>query len=247
MAGSPGDRPERKNRLLAALSQKALKQLSPHLELTSLKLNQSAYEPNRLIKYVHFPLNGVISIVTVMRDGMELEAATVGNEGFVGVPVLLGSQTTGSKAFCQVPGSEVRLKATVFRAELEQNAEFKGILLRYTDAMMSQLAQGVACNAVHSVAQRCARWLLQTHDRMGSDRFPLTHEFLGGMLGVRRAGVSEAASRLSRAGLIRYRRGLIEILDRVGLENASCECYRATQREFDAVFRTKPHRTIKSV
>ena len=225
--------PYKNNRLLAALSAPDLPGLSAHFELFSLDVRQSIYEPNRPLKYVHFPLHGVISLVTIMRNGTEVEAATIGCEGFVGVPILLGAKTSADRAYCQVPGHSIRLKADVLRKEVEQNGPLRDILQRYTQAMIAQIAQGAACNAVHPLSRRFARWLLQTHDRVGDNRFPLTQEFLSGMLGVRRAGVSEAASRLSKAGLIRYQRGIVQILDRAGLEHASCECYRATQKAFD--------------
>ena len=223
----------RQNRVLGALSEREFKRLTPHLQLVPLERNDSAYEPNRAITHVYFPLNGIISVVTVMEDGTELEAATVGNEGCVGIPVFLGSNKSSTKAFCQVPGMSVRIKREHFCRQAASSEEFRNILRRYTEALLVQLAQTAACNAVHRVEQRCARWLLQTHDRMRGDHFTLTQEFLGGMLGVRRAGVSEACSRLQEQQLIRYTRGVVEIIDREGLERASCECYRATQKEFD--------------
>jgi CRP-like cAMP-binding protein len=223
----------RQNRVLAALSPRELARLAAQLEFLSVERKHSAYEPHRSIKYVYFPINGVISIVNVMKDGTELEAATVGNEGCVGIAVSLGCSKTATKAFCQVPGISARIRSDVFQRELERNGELKSVVARYTEALITQLARTAACNAVHNIEQRCARWLLQTHDRMGTTPFALTQEFLGGMLGVRRAGVSEACSRLQETGLIRYTRGLVDVLDRKGLERASCECYRAIQSEFD--------------
>jgi|tagenome__1003787_1003787.scaffolds.fasta_scaffold20955551_3 CRP-like cAMP-binding protein len=223
----------RLNRILAGLSEKEFARIGREVEVVSLDRNDCAYVPRGRIRYIYFPLKGVISVVTVMKDGTELEGATVGNEGCVGLSVFLGLNKTGTKALCQVPGVFGRMKAEAFERELRRDGELSHILQRYTEALITQLAQTAACNAAHSIEQRCARWLLQTHDRIGGDHFVLTQEFLGGMLAVRRAGVSEVCSKLQAQNLIRYNRGQIEILDRKGLEETSCECYEATRSEFN--------------
>lgn len=176
--------------------------------------------------HVHFPTGCVISLVTYLEDGPPVEIATVGLEGMVGLPVFLGSDTMPSRAFGQVPGDSLRVTAAAFRAEVERNGPLVRVLNRYTQALLNQVAQTTACNRVHIVEQRCARSLLQTQDRVGSDQFAQ-------MLGVRRSGVSAAAGMLQKAGLIRYARGHVTVLDRSGLESAACECYRVIKREFD--------------
>jgi CRP-like cAMP-binding protein len=172
-------------------------------------------------------------MVTVLDDGGPIELATVGNEGVVGVPVFLGASSTNARGFVQIPGEYQRLPARAFRQAIDNGGQLHGLVQRYSQALFTQIAQNVACNRAHPVEQRCARWLLQTADRVGKEEFPLTQEFLGQMLGVRRATVNAAARALHDAGLITYRRGLITILDRAGLEAASCECYAIVAREFE--------------
>lgn len=223
----------RSNRLLAALSTADYKRLAPHMETVFLEMKAVAFEPNRPIEYAYFPLTGVTSMVTVMRSGKGVEVATVGNEGMVGLPLFLGVNTTPGRAFTQVPGESIRIEAHVFQREVRKQSGLAKMLQVYTQALMVQISQGMACNGMHSVHQRTARWLLMTHDRVAAQTFPLSHEFIGSMLGVRRASVSEVASKLQKAGLIRYSRGSMEIVDRPGLEAAACECYEVIQHEFD--------------
>jgi CRP-like cAMP-binding protein len=168
-----------------------------------------------------------------MEDGTVVELATVGNEGMVGLPVFLGGDTMPLKAFVQIPGDAMRMKADVFKDSVNQGSPLHGLLQRYTQALFNQVAQSTACNRVHSIEERCCRWLLMTRDRVESDGFPLTQEFLSQMLGVRRPSVSVVAAILQKAGLIRYSRGRITILDREGLEAAACECYAIIKQEFD--------------
>jgi CRP-like cAMP-binding protein len=168
-----------------------------------------------------------------MQDGEAIEAATVGNEGMIGVPLLLGTQQIPTQVIAQVPGDALRMKAEVFICEVYWGCPLHTLLLRYTQTLMNQFAQTAACNRLHSVEERCSRWLLMTRDRVNSDEFVLTHEFLSIMLGVRRASVSVVAAILQQAGFIRYRRGKVTILDREGLESASCECYQALKQESD--------------
>lgn len=171
-------------------------------------------------------------MVTVMKSGKAVEVATIGNEGMVGLPLFLGVDRTAGRAFTQVPGDSLRIRADHFQKEVRRQGAFSRMLQLYTQALLVQISQSMACNGIHLIYQRTARWLLMTHDRVASNRFPLSQEFLGQMLGVRRAGVSEVASRLQKAGLIRYTRGSIEILDRPGLEAAACECYGVIEAEF---------------
>ncbi len=226
-----------KNRLLAALPPAEYHRLQPKLENVSLSLKQRVYESLKTIDYVYFPLNGVASIVAFMKDGTGIEIATVGNEGMVGLPVFWGADRTPLVAFQQIPGESLRMESKVFTQEIKRNGPLTAILDLYTHAFMVQIAQGNACNRAHSIAQRCARWLLMTHDRVGRrQRFFITQEFLGQMLGVRRAGVNEVASAFRKSKLIDYKRGMIHILNRRELEKRSCECYWVIKNETDRSF-----------
>jgi CRP-like cAMP-binding protein len=222
-----------KNRLLSALPDSEYERLLPHLEQVSLTLKQIIYLPNEPIEYVYFPNSGIISLVNLTEDGGTVEAATVGKEGMVGLPLLLGADRMMGQAITQIVGDAVRMKADVFKREVTPASPLYSLLLRYTQALMNLMSQSVACNRLHSVEERCCRWLLLCQDRVESDEFALTQEFLAQMLGVRRASVSVVAAILQKAGLIRYRRGKIMILDRLGLEATSCECYRIVKQEFD--------------
>jgi CRP-like cAMP-binding protein len=226
-----------KNRLLAALPPNEYRRLLPKLETVSLSLKQRIYESLRTIDYVHFPLNGIISIVAFMNDGTGIEVATVGNEGMVGLPVFLGADKTPLVAFQQMPGESMRMESKVFSKEIKRNGPLTAILHLYTQTFVVQIAQGNACNRAHSIAQRCARWLLTTHDRVGRrQRVAITQEFLGQMLGVRRAGVNEVTSAFRKSKLIDYKRGIIHILDRAGLEKRACECYWVIKNEIARSF-----------
>lgn len=222
-----------KNRLLTALPVEEYERLLPKLESVSLPVKQVLYEPNKPIEYVYFVNHGVISLLNIMEDGTIVEIATVGNEGMVGLPVFLGGDTIPCRAFVQLPGDAIRMKADVFKYLVNQGSPLHGLLQRYTQALFNQVAQSAACNRVHSIEERCSRWLLMTRDRVNSDDFPLTQEFLSQMLGVRRPSVSVVAAILQKAGLIRYSRGKITILDRLGLEASACECYAIIKQEFD--------------
>jgi CRP-like cAMP-binding protein len=222
-----------KNALLAALPAEEYERLRPRLETVSVKVPEGVYEPGEAVPHVFFPRTGVFSLVTVMPDGATVEFATVGNEGMVGLPVFLGAETMPSRCFCQIESSAERMEAAAFREEVWRGGAFHELLHRYTQALFNQVAQSAACNRLHSIDERCARWLLMTHDRVAADRFDLTQQFLSQMLGVRRPSVSTAAGILQKAGLIQYSRGRITILDRPGLEAASCECYGIIRAEFD--------------
>ncbi len=221
------------NRLLASLSEGDHERLQANLEPVQLPYRRSLYQAGRAIEFVYFIEAGVGSLVSTMKNGDASEVGTIGNEGLVGLPVVFGDKQAPTSVYMQVAGVGRRMKASVFRATLEENLSISTIMLHYAHAFFNQVAQTAACAHHHSLEQRCCRWLLMTRDRMESDEFILTQEFLAMMLGVKRPGVTIAAGALQRAGLIRYRRGHITILDGAGLEKWSCECYKITRREFD--------------
>ncbi len=221
------------NRLLTYLPQEDQDLLRQFLEPVVLEYKRPLYTADEPIEFVHFIESGVGSLVSTMANGQAAEVGTIGNEGVIGLPVLLGDSRAPSSMYVQVPGRGLRMRARAFRELLDQNQRMRAALLRYTHVFFNHIALTAACAHFHSLEQRCCRWLLMTHDRMPSDTFLLTHEFLSMMLGVRRAGVSVAAGALQRAGLIRYQRGRITILDRKGLEERACECYAVTKAEFD--------------
>jgi CRP-like cAMP-binding protein len=220
------------NRLLRALSPATLQPLLLRLEPVALRLKETLIACDEPIRALYFPLDTVVSVVSTLANGTMLEVATIGNEGLVGVPRFLQAVSMPFTAIVQVPGAALRMAVETFDQVVgAPGGEFSRLLARYTQAWCNQLGQHVVCNRLHAVGQRCARWLLMTQDRVGRPEFPLTQEFLAIMLGVRRASVTEVAKRLQQAGLIRYRRGLIQILDRPGLEAASCECYGVVVQE----------------
>jgi CRP-like cAMP-binding protein len=222
-----------KNRLLAVLPRDEHERLRPHLVKVPLPLKEILYEANGPIPHVFFPLNGVVSLVILMESGFTLEVGTIGNEGMVGTPVFLGSESSPTRAISQVPGEALRLETKVFQKEMRRRGPLYGLVQRYTQAMINQISQSTVCNRRHSVEKRMCRWLLMSHDRVGADEFPLTQEFLAQMLGVRRPTVSAVAGILQKAGLLTYHRGRLTILDRKGLEAVSCECYRVVRDELD--------------
>jgi CRP-like cAMP-binding protein len=220
-----------RNRLLAALPEDERQQLENALDIVSLGVKHSIAEPGKPFPHVYFPLSGVVSFVMELKDGDMVEIATVGNEGMVGIPVLLGAQESPTRVFFQVAGDAARMKADAFLQIMESLPALQSLLYRYAQVMMNQVAQTAACNHAHAIEQRMCRWLLMTHDRVGQDDFPLTQEFLAQMLGVRRPSVTVVAGMLQQAGLIRYSRGRMTIVDRERLEAASCECYGVVRRE----------------
>lgn len=224
------------NRLLDALKRSLPEDQMPAMEFVQLTLKQDLYSPEVPIEHVYFPINGVVSMLADLENGVMIEVATVGNEGMIGLPLFLGADMTPGRAFSQVPGDACRMTAADFRSLIQDPSLFTSVLHRYTQAMMIQISQGTACNRGHNNRQRCAKWLLLTHDRVGKDEFQLTQEFLAQMLGVRRATVSEVAGQLQSDGLIEYSRGVIRVLDRPGLERASCLCYRVIRDEYDRMF-----------
>ncbi|MEH2121790.1 Crp/Fnr family transcriptional regulator [Nostoc sp.] len=228
-----------KNQLLAALSPEEYSRLAPYMEVVPLELKQDLYIRNQPIEYVYFLNYGVASMLTVMTDGSAIEVATVGNEGMVGLPILLGADRIPGECFIQVAGSGLRMTVDAFKTNVTTDSQLYNLLQRYTQALFNQIAQSAACNRLHSIEQRMCRWLLMTADRVETDSFSLTQEFLSTMLGVNRSSVSLTASILQRAGLIEYVRGQMTILDRPGLEDITCECYQVVRAEFNRLLNGK--------
>jgi CRP-like cAMP-binding protein len=221
------------NRLLASLPSEDYARLSPHLVPVTLQYKRSLYQSNEPIEYIYFVETGVASLVNTMRNGDAAEVGTIGNEGMVGLPVVLGDKRSPTAVYMQVAGTGIKIQADVFKEEMQRSVSLRRVMLHYAHAFFNQVAQSAACNTFHSLEQRCCRWLLMTQDRMHGNEFQLTHEFLAMMLGVRRTGVTLAAGALQRAGLIHYTRGHVTILNQRGLLKRSCECYGITKREFD--------------
>jgi CRP-like cAMP-binding protein len=233
-------REQRTNRLLSLLSDDDYERLRPHFSQVSLEYRKILYEASRPIPQVYFPVDGVASLVLTTADGGSAEVGTIGSEGMVGLPVVLGDREAPSSVYVQVPGAALRMDAGTFRSQLERSPTLNLVMLRYAHAFFNQVAQSAACAHLHRVEQRCCRWLLMTRDRMPSDQFLLTHEFLGMMLGVRRTTVTEVMGVLQKAGLIRYRRGHVSILDREALRQRACECYDVSKLEFDRLLGDTP-------
>ncbi|MEJ2375960.1 MAG: Crp/Fnr family transcriptional regulator [Pseudolabrys sp.] len=234
------------NRLLGLLPPRDYQRLRPHLNRIPLEYKQSLYRANKPIEFVYFIETGVGSLVNTMKNGDAAEVGTIGNEGVVGLPIVFGDNRAPTNVYVQVPGAGLRMKATLFEKELRQSDSIRTVMLHYAHAFFNQVAQSAACNHFHSLEQRCCRWLLMTHDRMHSDEFLLTQEFLAMMLGVQRTGVTAAGGALQRAGLIRYKRGNVTIIDRRGLIQRSCECYGVSKREFDRLLGRRSTRPIRS-
>ncbi len=231
MSVSNSPHPPIENQILAALSAAEYQRLVPYLELVELEIKQVLYEVGEPITHVYFPHQAIVSLVSNLEDGSTVEAGIVSNDGMVGLPVIWGGNTTTTTAFVQVADGAIRMKAALLIAEFNRGSELQSLLLRYTQALFTQVTQTAVCNRVHTIEERLARWLLTVSDRMQSDKFPLTQEFIAQMLGCRRSGVTVAAGILSRAGIITYRRGNIAILNREHLEDASCECYSIIKNE----------------
>lgn len=204
-----------------------------HLEQVKLHPGEIISRPDEPIDYAYFPQSGTISVTVLMKDGAQAEVGVIGNEGMFGLPIVLGADSTPLQSMVQVPGQALRLSADMLREELKECGPLQQVLLRYAQAFLIQTAITAACNRVHHLDGRLARWLLMSQDRTKAESLPLTHEFIATMLGVRRAGVSVAANKLQVEGFINYSRGNIRILDREGLEGFSCECYEVVKREFE--------------
>ncbi len=228
--GANGDGPLG-NRLLAALPAEAFERLRPDLERVSFSLGEVVYESGAQMQYVYFPTSSHISLLYTMLDGSTAEMGLVGNEGVVGIALFMGGETTPNRAMVQGRGSAFRMKAKTMLEEFKRGGEFQHLLLRYTQALITQISQTAVCNRLHSVEQRLCRWLLMTHDLTKSDELQMTHEFISHMLGVRREGVTMAAQRLQEMKMISYVRGHIRILDRQQLVDHVCECYQVVKEE----------------
>jgi CRP-like cAMP-binding protein len=225
------------NAILRGLPPAVAKRIMADGELVSLSLRQQIYEPEVEIRDVFFPLDSVLSIVTRMKDGSQIEVGTIGREGVSALPLLMGASSTANDSYCQVRGRAIRINADLFTELSGTNLPMRQLLDRYLQAYVNMLGQLAACNRLHSVYERCSRWLLSTHDRVGSDTIYLTHEYLAMMLGTGRSGVTIAVGILQQAGFIRSAHGVITVLDREGLENATCECYAVAREQFSGVLR----------
>ncbi|NNJ78116.1 MAG: Crp/Fnr family transcriptional regulator [Xanthomonadales bacterium] len=234
MTGSHVPQPDpRQNHLLAALPAEERMRLFPRLEFVPMPLGEVVCEPGMPMRHVYFPTTCIVSLLYVMEDGASAEIAVVGNEGIVGISVFMGGETTTSRAVVQSAGHAYRLKGQLLKDAFFLAGPMQLLLLRYTQALLTQMAQTAVCNRHHSVDQQLCRWLLLSLDRLSSNELKMTQELIANMLGVRREGVTEAAGKLQRAGLIHYSRGKITVLDRPGLEARVCECYRVVKDEFD--------------
>jgi CRP-like cAMP-binding protein len=228
------------NHLLDALPAADFQRFAPHLEHVALKLGDVLYEPGGKMRYVYFPTTAIISLLYVMQDGASAEIAIVGNEGILGISLFMGGETTPSRAVVQSEGYGYRIRSQLLKDEFSRFGPMMHLLLRYTQALITQMGQTAVCNRHHTVDKQLCRWLLLSLDRLGSNELTMTQELIANMLGVRREGVTEAAGRLQAAGLLKYRRGRITVLDRPGLEARTCECYAVVKKEFD---RLLPYRS----
>src|SRR5450631_1587241 len=221
------------NHILAALPAAEFERLAPHLELVPMRLGETLYEPGGQLQHVYFPTTAIVSLLYVMESGSSAEIAGVGNEGVLGISLFMGGDTTPSSAVVQTAGHGYRLNAKLLKEEFSRGGLMQRLLLRYTQALLTQMCQTAACNRHHSIEQQLCRWLLSTLDRLPSQELVITQELVAAALGVRREGITEAAGKLQRAGLIRYRRGHIAVLERSGLETRACECYAVVKKELN--------------
>jgi CRP-like cAMP-binding protein len=233
-------RPPNKNRILAALPPEEYERIAPHLETLPLHHGQILYETDGRINDVYFPINAMISLVSEMSDGTSVEVGVTGFEGMTGLAVMLGVERSAHATMAQIEGDVIRVKAEVIKSEFKRGGVLQELLLRYAQSLWVMTSQVAACNRVHSVGERLARWLLMSYDRCVCEDLPLTHEFIAMMLGTRRAGVTEAAIILQAEGLIHYKRGHITIIDKEALEHFACECYEIVKKEFNSLLETQP-------
>mgnify|MGYP000509357709 CR=1 FL=1 len=234
----------RKNHLLAALPDAEWQRWRPQLELIALPLGQVLYESGTTLKHVYFPTTAIISLLYVMENGASAEISVVGNEGLVGISLFMGGESTPSRAVVQSAGHGFRLKAQLMKDEFDRAGPVLHLLLRYTQALITQMSQTAVCNRHHSLDQQLCRWLLLSLDRLEGTDLVMTQELIANMLGVRREGVTEAAHKLQEAGLIRYSRGRISVLDRIALERRVCECYGVVKKEYDRLLPTEVRRVL---
>jgi len=228
----PRVRDQRRNHLLSVLPDIERERLTSHLDLVPLSLGEALYESGDKLNHVYFPTTSIVSLLYVMENGASAEIAVVGNDGIVGIALFMGGETMPNRAVVQSAGEAYRLSGQVLKGEFNRGGALQHLLLRYTLALLSQMAQTAVCNRHHTVDQQLCRWLLLSLDRLPANELTMTQELIANMLGVRREGVTEAAGKLQSAGLIQYRRGRITVLDRAGLEARVCECYDVVRREF---------------
>jgi len=233
----------KQNHLLAALSATDYKRLLPDLELIAMPLGWAVYEPGSQMGYVYFPTTSIISLLYVMENGASAEIAITGNEGLVGISLFMGGESTSSRAIVQSAGNGYRLKASVLKREFALGGELQHLALRYTQALITQMSQTAVCNRHHALEQQLCRWLLLSLDRLTGNDLSMTQELISNMLGVRREGVTAAAGKLQKDGVIQYQRGHIKVLDRAKLEKRVCECYEVVKKEFD---RLLPYKVLSS-
>ncbi len=232
------------NQLLAVLPEKQLASWLPHLEPVELSLGDVLYESGSRVTHVYFPTSAIVSLLYVLEDGASAEIAVVGYEGVVGISLFMGGESTTSRAVVQSAGKSLRINARLLMLEFTRGGPVLHLLLRYTQALITQMGQTAVCNRHHSLDQQLCRWLLLSHDRLHSNDLVMTQELIANMLGVRREGVTEAAGNLQQAGLIKYQRGHITVLDRAGLERRVCECYAVVKREYDRLLPPPPPRHL---
>lgn len=235
-----------RNRLLGALSIDEQAQLATLMESACLEAHQVLAYPDEPLTHVYFPRDAVVTLLVPMQDGAAVEGATIGNEGLIGLAVFLGDATPNEEMVVQIPGEAVRMRAVDFRHAVASSVALQTQLQRYTLALINQLGRTAGCNRLHTVDERCARWLMMSKDRVGREAFPLTHESLAATLGVRRASVTEAAGALQRAGIVDYHRGWINILDGARLEAATCEDYQLSREAYDRLYEPSPTRPTTS-
>jgi CRP-like cAMP-binding protein len=236
----PAPHAPKQNHLLAALPAAEFDRLAPHLELTPMRLGEALYESGARLNHVYFPTTSIVSLLYVLEDGASAEIAVVGNEGILGISLFMGGETTPSRAVVQSAGFGFRLRSQLLKQEFGRGGAVMHLLLRYTQALITQMAQTAVCNRHHSVEQQLCRWLLLSLDRLSTLELTMTQELIANMLGVRREGVTEAAGKLQKAGLIKYSRGRITVLDRAGVEKEVCECYAVVKKEMDRLLSEIP-------
>lgn len=236
MSSTPKPHSQSVNRILAALPAEEYERLAPHLKRVEMPRGEVLYRTHKPIEHVYFPLDSMTSVIATTRDGSAVEVGVIGREGMTGISVVMGVRESYAEMMVQLPDSALRLDTEALLAEFHRGGALQELLLRYTHATMVMVSQTVACNRLHHIAERLARWLLMCHDRALSNELPLTHEFIAMMLGIRRAGVTETALALQAEGFISYTRGHITITDRQGLEGFACECYGIVKEEFDRLY-----------
>src|SRR5271168_725051 len=229
----PASQDPQRNYLLAALSAVERERLYPHLQLVPMPLGKVLYESGDVLRHVYFPIDSIVSLLYVLADGASAEISVVGNEGLIGIALFMGGETTPSRAIVQSAGHAYRLISQTLKDEFHRNGDMQLLLLRYTQALITQMCQTAVCNRHHSVDQQLCRWLLLSLDRLSSNQLTMTQELIANMLGVRREGVTEAAGKLHKLGVIRYSRGRVTVLDRPKLEKLCCECYAVVKKESD--------------